>query len=283
MDGILNLNKPFGITSRRAMDQVQRLLQVKKAGHGGTLDPIATGVLLICLGRATKLFEALQVGTKTYQATMMLGLTTDSFDTSGEILSTSDASQITTDQIEQVLCRFTGQIEQTVPMFSAVKRQGIRLYKMARKGIQLDDLPKRRVEISSLELISVDLTPPFTDEHLAGALCSQPFDMSQPRPEGASAHTSTLNATFRIICTKGTYIRSLVSDIGKDLTCGAVLSGLTRTSSGVFHLQDAYTIEQIKQNPSIASDAIIPLEQARQVLDHYRGQLYSDKGPKACW
>ena len=282
MDGILNLNKPFGITSRRAMDQVQRLLQVKKAGHGGTLDPLATGVLLICLGQATKLFEALQVGTKTYQATMMLGLTTDSFDTSGKILSTSDASQITTDEIEQVLCRFTGQIEQTVPMFSAVKRQGVPLYKMARKGVHLDDLPKRKVEISSLELISVDLPPsPFADEHLAGDPGSQPFDMSQPRLQGASAHTSTLNATFRIICTKGTYIRSLVSDIGKDLACGAVLSGLTRTSSGAFHLQDAYTIKQIKQNPSIASDAIIPLEQARQVLDHYRGQIDSDKGPKA--
>ena len=280
MDGILNLNKPFGITSRRAVDQVQRLLQVKKAGHGGTLDPIATGVLLICLGRATKLFEALQVGTKTYQATMMLGLTTDSFDTSGRILSTSDASQITTDQIEQVLCRFTGQIEQTVPMFSAVKRQGIPLYKMARKGVQLDDLPKRRVEISSLELISADLTPSFAGKHPEDTPWFQRFDMSQSRCKGASTHTSTLNATFRITCTKGTYIRSLVSDIGKDLTCGAVLSGLTRTSSGVFHLQDTYTIEQIKQNPSIASEAIIPLEQAHQILEHYRGQIYSNKGPE---
>ena len=278
MDGILNLNKPFGLTSRRAVDQVQRLLKVKKAGHGGTLDPIATGVLLICLGRATKFFEALQVGTKTYQATMMLGLTTDSFDTSGEILSTSDASQITTDQIEQVLCRFTGQIEQTVPMFSAVKHQGVRLYKMARKGVQLDDLPKRKVEISLLKLISVGLTPSFTDKHPSGGHWSQPFDMSQSRLEGASTHTATLNATVRITCTKGTYIRSLVSDIGKDLACGAVLSGLTRTSSGVFHLQDAYTIEQIKKKPSIASEAIIPLEQARQVLDHYRRQISSNKG-----
>ena len=141
-------------------------------------------------------------------------------------------------------------------------------------------LPLRAIELA------IDQQAPLitfipSDYNPTEAPSSQSLDMSQPRLEGVSAHTSTLNATFRIICTKGTYIRSLVSDIGKDLACGAALSGLTRTSSGVFHLQDAYTIEQIKQNPSIASDAIIPLEQARQVLDHYRGQLYSDKGPKA--
>jgi tRNA pseudouridine55 synthase len=245
MDGVVNLNKSDGISSRRAVDQVRRLFGIKKAGHGGTLDPTATGVLLICLGRGTKLFDALQIGTKAYQATMILGMTTDSFDTSGQVLTKSPTNHLSVDQIEQTLKRFTGQILQTVPMFSAVKRNGQPLYKMARKGIQLDELPIRKVEITRLELNSVELL----------------------------ASNGGVTATIDVSCSKGTYIRSLVSDIGQELDCGAVLSQLIRTSSGVFHLSDAYTIKQLKQNPSTAYQAVIPLEQVNQMLDRYQEQI----------
>lgn len=245
MDGVVNLNKSDGISSRRAVDQIRRLFGIKKAGHGGTLDPTATGVLLICLGHGTKLFDALQIGTKSYQATMTLGMTTDSFDTSGKVLSKSSTDHLSIDQIEQTLKQFTGQILQTVPMFSAIKRNGQPLYKMARKGIQLDELPIRQVEITRLELSSVELTA---------------------REGGATA-------TIDVSCSKGTYIRSLVSDIGRELACGAVLSQLTRTSSGVFHLSDAYTIKQLEQNPSTAHQAIIPLKQVNQMLDRYQERI----------
>lgn len=117
--GVLNLNKPPKMTSRQAVDHVKRLLKVRKAGHGGTLDPDATGVLLICLGKGTKLFQRLQLGTKEYECALTLGVTTDTLDASGQILETSDTSEVTPDQIREVVGRFVGEIEQTVPMFSA--------------------------------------------------------------------------------------------------------------------------------------------------------------------
>ena len=245
MNGIINLNKSGGISSRRAVDQVQRLLGIKKAGHGGTLDPTATGVLLVCLGRATKLFDALQIGTKTYEATMLLGITTDSFDTSGKILTRSVADHITIEQIEQSLGHFRGPIQQTVPMFSAIKRKGQPLYKMARKGIRLDKLPTRQVKIDQLKLISGEL----------------------------SADNTLPEVKISVVCSKGTYIRSLVSDIGQKLNCGAVLSQLNRTSSGIFHLSDANTIDQLKSKNSIEHEIIIPFEQASQMLGQYREQF----------
>lgn len=249
MNGIINLNKSGGISSRRAVDQVQRLLRIKKAGHGGTLDPTATGVLLVCLGRATKLFDALQIGTKTYEATILFGITTDSFDTSGKILTRSAADHITIEQIEQSLGHFRGQIQQTVPMFSAIKRKGQPLYKMARKGIRLDKLPTRQVKIDHLELVS----------------------------EGLSTHNVLPEVKISVVCSKGTYIRSLVSDIGQKLGCGAVLSQLNRTSSGIFHLSDAHTIDQLRGKSSIENEIIIPFEQASQMLGQYREQISSFK------
>ena len=137
IDGVLNLNKPQGMTSRQALDRIRKLWGVKKAGHGGTLDPDATGVLLICLGKATMLFDPLQKGTKSYKATATLGITTDTFDASGQVLMTSSTEHISEDQIEFVLKNFVGKIDQTVPIFSAVKYQGQPLYKFKQSSISL--------------------------------------------------------------------------------------------------------------------------------------------------
>ncbi len=229
--GVLNLNKPSKLTSRQAVDCVKRILNVKKAGHGGTLDPDATGVLLICLGDGTKLFEALQVGTKEYEGTLILGITTDTLDANGQIIKTADASQITPDQIRSVCQQFVGEIEQIPPMFSAVKHKGKPLYKLARRGIEVERR-SRRVFIESIELLSCNI------------------------PE----------VCFRVVCSKGTYIRVLAADIGAALGCGAHLSELTRTRSGVFKIEGAHTFDSLKRTPEFAYQAVIPIDAVDDML-----------------
>ncbi len=235
--GILNLNKPPKITSRQAVDYVKRLLNVKKAGHGGTLDPDATGVLLICLGNGTKLFEALQVGTKEYEGALTLGITTDTLDANGQITKTLDASRITLNQIQSACHQFIGEIEQMPPMFSAVKHKGKPLYKLARQGIEVERRP-RQVSIKSIELLL--FIPP--------------------------------EVHFRVVCSKGTYIRTLASDIGTALGCGAHLSALTRTRSGVFTIESAYTFDSLERTSESADQAVIPIEvvdnMLKQQLEH---------------
>lgn len=235
--GILNLNKPPKITSRQAVDYVKRLLNVKKAGHGGTLDPDATGVLLICLGNGTKLFEALQVGTKEYEGALTLGITTDTLDANGQITKTLDASRITLNQIQSACHQFIGEIEQMPPMFSAVKHKGKPLYKLARQGIEVERRP-RQVSIKSIELLL--FSPP--------------------------------EVRFRVVCSKGTYIRTLASDIGTALGCGAHLSELTRTRSGVFTIESAYTFDSLERTSESADQAVIPIEvvdnMLKQQLEH---------------
>ena len=229
--GILNLNKPPRLTSRQAVDCVKRILNVKKAGHGGTLDPDATGVLLICLGDGTKLFEALQVGTKEYEGTFILGITTDTLDASGQIIKTADTSQITPDQIRSVCQQFVGEIEQMPPMFSAVKHKGKPLYKLARRGIEVERR-SRRIFIESIELLL--------------------FNIPEIR--------------FRVVCSKGTYIRVLAADIGAALGCGAHLSELTRTRSGVFKIEGAHTFESLKHTPEFAYQAVTPIDAVDDML-----------------
>ena len=229
--GVLNLNKPPKITSRQAVDYVKRLLSVKKAGHGGTLDPDATGVLLICLGKGTKLFEALQAGTKEYEGTLTLGITTDTLDANGQITKTLNASQITLDQIRSVCQQFIGEIEQIPPMFSAVKHKGKPLYKLARQGIEIERRP-RHVSIESIELLL--FCPP--------------------------------EVRFRVVCSKGTYIRTLASDMGTALGCGAHLSGLTRTRSGIFNIKNAYTFDALERTSESAGQAVIPIEVVDNML-----------------
>ena len=229
--GVLNLNKPPKLTSRKAVDCVKRILNVKKAGHGGTLDPDATGVLLICLGDGTKLFEVLQVGTKEYEGTLILGVTTDTLDANGQITKIADTSQITPDQIRSVCQQFVGDIEQTPPMFSAVKHKGKPLYKLARRGIEVER-QSRRVFIESIELLS----------------CNIP------------------KVRFRVVCSKGTYIRVLAADIGAALSCGAHLSELIRTRSGVFKIEEAHTFDSLKRTPEFAYQAVTPIDAVEDML-----------------
>ena len=230
--GVLNLNKPPKLTSRQAVDCVKRLLNVKKAGHGGTLDPDATGVLLICLGDGTKLFEALQVGTKEYEGTLTLGITTDTLDADGQITKITDTSQITPDQIRSVCQQFVGEIEQMPPMFSAVKHKGKPLYKLARRGLEVKRR-SRQVFIESIELLSSNI------------------------PE----------VRFRVVCSKGTYIRALAADIGAELGCGAHLSELIRTRSSVFKIEEAHTFDSLERTPECAYQAVIPIETVDDMLN----------------
>lgn len=230
--GVLNLNKPPKITSRQAVDCVKRLLNVKKAGHGGTLDPDATGVLLICLGDGTKLFEALQAGTKEYEGTLVLGITTDTLDANGRIIKTAETRQINSNQIRSVCQQFVGEIEQTPPMFSAVKYKGKPLYRLARRGIEVKR-DSRQVCIESIELLSFNI------------------------PE----------VHFRVVCSKGTYIRVLAADIGIALGCGAHLSELTRTRSGVFKIESAYTFDSLKRTPEFAYQAVTPIDAVDDMLN----------------
>ena len=215
---------------------MKRILNVKKAGHGGTLDPDATGVLLICLGDGTKLFEALQTGTKEYEGTLILGITTDTLDANGEIIKTADTSQITPDQVRAVCQQYVGEIEQMPPMFSAVKHKGKPLYKLARRGIEVERR-SRQIFIESIELLS--------------------FSIPEVR--------------FRVVCSKGTYVRVLAADIGTALGCGAHLSELTRTRSGVFKIGEAHTFDSLKRTPDFAYQAVTPIDAVDDMLHQ---QLY---------
>ena len=230
--GVLNLNKPPKLTSRQAVDCVKRLLNVKKAGHGGTLDPDATGVLLICLGDGTKLFEALQAGTKEYEGTLTLGIVTDTLDANGKIIKIADASHITPDQVRVVCQQFVGEIEQVPPMFSAVKHKGKPLYKLARQGLEVKRR-SRQVFIESIELLPLSI------------------------PE----------VRLRVVCSKGTYIRALAADIGAALGCGAHLSELIRTRSGVFKIEGAHTFDSLERTSECAYRAVTPIETVDDMLN----------------
>ena len=234
--GVLNINKPSGLTSRQVVDRVKRVFKMRKAGHAGTLDPDATGVLLVCLGDATKLFEDLQIGDKEYEATLTLGITTDTLDKSGRITAVADTSILTDEQIIATIKQFEGEIEQIPPMFSAVKHKGQPLYKLARRGMQVERKP-RQVVIYELEVIAIN----------------KPI------------------VTFRVCCSKGTYIRVLASDIGSALGCGAHISTLIRTRSGIFTISDAISLNNIETCPEKAYQAVHPI---REVLDALSQQLY---------
>lgn len=212
---IIGINKPLGWTSfdavKRLRGAIQRRLNMKKfkVGHAGTLDPLATGVLIVCTGRATRKIETLQNGSKEYIATMKLGATTPSFDLEKEIDATYPWEHITLDMVREVLPKFTGHILQVPPVFSAVKIDGKRAYKYARKGTEVE-LKAKPLVIEELELLPSEL------------------------PE--------LN--LRIVCSKGTYIRALTRDIGQALDSGAHLTALKRTRVGNMRIEDCMTIDE---------------------------------------
>ena len=214
MKGILVVNKPSGYTSRDIVNIVGKCLGTKKIGHTGTLDPLATGVLVLCIDKGLKLVELLTNHDKEYVDKIILGIETDTYDITGNIINKRDASNIKIRDIERVLKKFLGNIKQEVPIYSSIKVNGKKLYEYARNGEDVV-LPVRDVNISNLELTS-----------------------------------DIFDGEFTIKCSvsKGTYIRSLVRDIGRELGCGAVMVELERTRLGIFSLEDAYSLEDIKNN-----------------------------------
>ncbi|MCM1028814.1 MAG: tRNA pseudouridine(55) synthase TruB [Pseudoflavonifractor sp.] len=228
---IFAVDKPLGWTSfdvvKRLRGAILRRLGVKKfkVGHAGTLDPLASGLMIVTTGRATKLIDSLQAGVKEYEATLSLGATTPSFDLETEIDATFPTSHVTRPLIDSIIPRFLGAIEQVPPAFSACKVDGKRAYELARKGREVELKPKLLV-IDSIEVTSFD-------------------------PEAMSL-------SLRIICSKGTYIRALARDIGEALGCGAHLTALRRTRVGSYSLSDALTVdgavELIKETPFIIPD-----------------------------
>jgi len=210
-DGILLLDKPIGITSNAALSRAKRILGIKKAGHTGTLDPLASGLLALCFGQATKVAGFLLNADKAYEAEVRLGVTTDSEDAEGEVIARRPVPELDDRRIEAVLEDFRGAIEQVPPMHSALKHKGQRLYDLARKGESVER-PPRPVVIHELELVDCG------DETLR----------------------------LRVACSKGTYIRSLARDIGNVLGCGAHLSGLRRIASAPFDIRDAVELEALE-------------------------------------
>jgi len=211
VDGILNINKPGGKTSFGVVAWLKRLTGEKHAGHAGTLDPLATGVLPICLGQGTRITEFLLGSSKSYLAEIELGTATDTFDKDGEITQRGDPSDVTVSQIEEALASFRGAIRQVPPIYSALKCHGRRYYELARAGISAS-IPPRQVEITRLEL--VDWIPPVIK--------------------------------VEVDCGKGTYIRSIANDLGQFLGCGAYLKNLVRLRCGLFRIEDALTTSQIE-------------------------------------
>jgi len=208
--GIFNVNKPAGMTSHQVVNMVRRAAGHKRVGHAGTLDPLATGVLVICLGWATRLSEYLMAGRKHYRAVVHLGMSTTTYDREGEATAVADASGLTLQQVNEAAAMFRGTIEQRPPIYAALKHKGKPLYRLARQGRTVERAP-RTVHI--YELSVVDWSPPLV--------------------------------TLDVVCSKGTYIRSLAHDLGEKLGCGAHLAALTRLASGPFRLEQAVSPEEL--------------------------------------
>ena len=221
MDGVMILDKPKGYTSAQALNRVKKALGAKKAGHTGTLDPFATGVLPVCFNQATKAIPYLRDDIKEYEAEMTLGVSTDTMDETGAVTSRVDAEHLGRDEIEEVIEGFAGEIMQVPPMYSAAKVSGTKLYTLARAGKEVERKPKR-VTIEEIRLL----------------------------------HFSYPKATFYVKCSRGTYVRVIASDAGRKLGCGAHLSELRRLRSGPFTLSEASSIEDVESG----NYNVLPLE-----------------------
>jgi tRNA pseudouridine55 synthase len=229
MDGIVNINKPPGMTSHDVVLHARRILREKRIGHTGTLDPLATGVLVLCVGRATRIAQYLEAGEKEYRAVMRLGITTDTLDAEGRVLETKTYSPPERGELVRTIQRFTGAILQSPPAFSAVKIGGTPSYRLARQGKAKPNKP-RQVTIHEIDLTSYD-------DPLVG---------------------------LTVRCSKGVYIRSLCADIGDALGTGAHLAALQRTRSGRFSLAEAMTLEEL-QALATAGDVdrvVLPIDHA---------------------
>lgn len=219
INGAIILNKERGLSSFQAARKVKNIIGADKAGHTGTLDPMASGVLVVCLGKHTRLVEYLVQDDKEYKVEMLLGLSTDTFDLEGEIISTGNVRDIKNDDILKCLQSFKGQINQKPPIYSAIKVKGKKLYEYARKGIEVE-IPNRIVDIRDIANIVIK------DSLYKGY--------------------AVRSVSFDVVCSKGTYIRSLCNDIGEHLGCYGTMAQLSRTVNGKFSIKDAFTLEEIE-------------------------------------
>ena len=211
-DGIININKPEGMTSHDVIYKLRKIIGVKKMGHTGTLDPMATGVLPICLGKATRVAEYMDMDFKKYRCTMVLGMVTDTQDVTGEVLETYSTEGVTEEAVREAFSGFHGVIDQKPPMYSAVRINGRRLYDYARAGEEVE-VKTRQIYIRDLEIESIDLD-------------------SEPK-----------RITYTVECSKGTYIRTICQDVGMTLGCGATMEKLDRIQSGSFTIANSYTLD----------------------------------------
>ncbi len=230
--GLLNLDKPKGWTSHDAVAKVRRLIDQQRIGHAGTLDPNATGVLLLCLGKATKLSRYFMLLEKEYHAFFRFGVVTDTQDADGEVVLTRDASGVTEEALRAVIGRYRGSLLQTPPMVSAVKVGGKRLYRLARRGKTVER-SARPIEIREFDLVRFE--PPLAEVH--------------------------------IVCSKGTYVRTLAADIGEELGCGAYLDRLTRVRIGPYRVEDAVHLEELEEPGGVKPlEAVLPIEETIEKL-----------------
>lgn len=225
VNGILLVDKPQGKTSHDIVDDIRWFLGTRKVGHTGTLDPNATGLLVLCIGKALKVIEFLENFDKEYEVTIHLGLTTDSDDAWGNKLKECDVSYLNAESIREALLSFRGDILQKPPIYSAVKIKGVKLYELARRGKEID-LPERKVTIKSISDIKIDL--PLVH--------------------------------FRIICSKGTYIRSIARDLGEKLGCGGIVKSLRRIACGHFRVEKAIKLDEA--NVDVIKSSILTINDA---------------------
>ncbi len=244
MNGVLNVCKEKGYTSHDVVARLRGICHQKKIGHTGTLDPDATGVLPVCLGNATKLCDFLTDQTKTYETRMLLGMETDTYDTSGVMLTSKGAEGITEEEVREAILSFIPSYDQIPPMYSAKKVNGKKLYELARAGIEVER-KSVFVKLTSIEITTIDLP----------------------------------HVSFTVTCSKGTYIRSLIHDIGEKLKCGAVMEQLRRTKSGGFGIEDSLTldaIEELMQNDRL-EERLVKTDEALSVYRAVHAGKSADK------
>lgn len=231
-EGVLLVDKPQGLTSHDVVARARRIFKMKKIGHAGTLDPMATGLLILLIGRATRLSQYLMSLDKVYEGSVTLGETTNSHDAEGEIVSTRPVPDLTEDEVKEALKEFVGDQYQIPPMFSAIKKAGVPLYKLARKGQTIEREP-RFIRVSGYELLRFE--SPVLD--------------------------------VRVRCSKGTYVRTLANDLGEKIGCGAHLSALRRTASDRFTIDDAYPLSELEEmTPEELAEALIPIHIAAPTM-----------------
>lgn len=238
MNGVINIYKNTGMTSFDVVAMVRRVAKMKKVGHTGTLDPAASGVLPVCLGKATKIIDYIMENKKVYRVNLKLGMVTDTYDLEGEVLREENSSHITKDEILNCINSFVGTIDQVPPMYSALKQNGVRLYELARQGIEVHR-EARKVTIYSIENIKIE---------------------------------SNDNIQMDVCCSKGTYIRSLCYDIGEKLNVGATMTALERIQNGPFTKEEAINIEDLTEE--LLEKHIISIEKA---LDSFEKITVNEK------